>query len=872
MVMMMDAIMEGALVGCSVKANGGLVTARVARASASGRKISSSLCSRCGEDDNRLDIPSSSCAATRKRVVYRCEGLSSFRVCASSSAPGLCSVFRGRKTLGRRELFGIGFFHSGGALRRCDSGSGNGGLAGRSSCYALASAAFPSITKTERTLALPIDYYQILGAETHFLADGIVRAYEARLAHPPKEGFSQEALLARAEILRGARDTLADPEWRGDYNQGLVEDEAGTLVVDVPWSKVAGALCLLQEVGEMEVVLEAGQGLLEERLPKAMRRDVVLSMALAYVELSREAMAEAVPAVVRSCDLLETALKLIQEEGGRSLAAELQEQIEETLEELTPRCVLELLASPLDKEHETQREEGLQGLKSILWAVGEGGAAAPIRAFTREQFIKDAFSFLTASEQVALWNATPDNVPAESFEVYAVALAHVAQGYTSKKPILIVKADELLWQLQTSMDSDGEVGLPLDYSLERAMCWLLMGEVDQSMACLGLVEGSEDFRDPSVIEFVYSHSEGSEDGDLLPGLCKLLENWLAEVVFPTFRDTETLQVRLGDYYDDSQVITILEQWETTKGGSSSALSRIGAALDSVKASAVQTFQKVFPLGNRAGSSQVVRRDKDRSLTSMDGEHDAFDSNSVGAASIEGTAPASGFVPSASMLSTRLGYSWGDTDVGGGPGASSGKNNGAVLPARRGGLTPVQIACSGIVFGALVMAGLRFLPLQGGTARLSGRTSAVATTASSSGAVQERQAVEVTKMDARVAEHMVRKWQTAKARALGASHSVSHLPEVLEGKMLESWTDRVNEVARNGWYWEYRLVGLNIDSVTVSDDGRKAIVEATLQEAARLFDSKNPEHKDSYRSTYTTRYELQYGENGWRITGGVVLRS
>lgn len=79
---------------------------------------------------------------------------------------------------------------------------------------------------------------QILGAETHFLADGIVRSYEARLAHPPKEGFSEEALLARVEILRGARDTLADPEWRGDYNQGLVEDEAETLVVDVPWSKV----------------------------------------------------------------------------------------------------------------------------------------------------------------------------------------------------------------------------------------------------------------------------------------------------------------------------------------------------------------------------------------------------------------------------------------------------------------------------------------------------------------------------------------------------------------------------------------------------------------------------------------------------------
>lgn len=93
----------------------------------------------------------------------------------------------------------------------------------------------------------------------------------------------------------------------------------------------------------------------------------------------------------------------MQEEGGSSLAPELQEQIEETLEELTPRCVLELLAFPLDKEHTSQREEGLQGLRSILWAVGEGGVSAPIRGFTREQFIKDAFSYMTSSEQVLVY-------------------------------------------------------------------------------------------------------------------------------------------------------------------------------------------------------------------------------------------------------------------------------------------------------------------------------------------------------------------------------------------------------------------------------------------------------------------------------------
>ncbi len=83
---------------------------------------------------------------------------------------------------------------------------------------------------------------QILGADMHHLADAVVRGFEARVNNPPREGFSQQALLARLEILRGARDTLADPELRADYNQALVEDEAGTLVLDVPWTKVKNSL------------------------------------------------------------------------------------------------------------------------------------------------------------------------------------------------------------------------------------------------------------------------------------------------------------------------------------------------------------------------------------------------------------------------------------------------------------------------------------------------------------------------------------------------------------------------------------------------------------------------------------------------------
>jgi hypothetical protein len=44
--------------------------------------------------------------------------------------------------------------------------------------------------------------------------------------------------------------------------------------------------------------------------------------------------------------------------------------------------------------------------------------------------------------------------------------------------------------------------------------------------------------------------------------------------------------------------------------------------------------------------------------------------------------------------------------------------------------------------------------------------------------KEAEREEFPKMDARLAELTVRKWQTAKARALGATHDMEQLPEVL----------------------------------------------------------------------------------------------
>lgn len=109
---------------------------------------------------------------------------------------------------------------------------------GSSSTATLTPTLPPRLDPAERYVSIPLDFYRVLGAETHFLGDGIRRAYEARVSKPPSYGFSHDALISRRQILQAACETLANPGSRREYNQGLVDDEEGTIVTQVPWDKV----------------------------------------------------------------------------------------------------------------------------------------------------------------------------------------------------------------------------------------------------------------------------------------------------------------------------------------------------------------------------------------------------------------------------------------------------------------------------------------------------------------------------------------------------------------------------------------------------------------------------------------------------------
>lgn len=258
--------------------------------------------------------------------------------------------------------------------------------------------------------------------------------------------------------------------------------------------------------------------------------------------------------------------------------------------------------------------------------------------------------------KVELYNVTPHNIPAESFEVYGVALALVAQAFVSKQPQLIRVADRMFCQLQlmkvaplgdpASIHSPKE-NYELDFALERGLCSLLVGDVDGCRVWLGLDSDNSPFRNPSIVNFVLENSTDDDENieKDLPGLCKLLETWLTEVVFPRFRDTKDMLFKLHDYYDDPTVLRYLEMQGNGDSplAAAAAIVKIGAAeasavLDHVKASAIQALQRVFPLGQRDDSmkNQDGERHNYFSLVETDEPMEKFDHHDIFMADTPGT--------------------------------------------------------------------------------------------------------------------------------------------------------------------------------------------------------------------------------------------
>jgi len=365
--------------------------------------------------------------------------------------------------------------------------------------------------------------------------------------------------------------------------------------------------------------------------------------------------------------------------------------------------------------------------------------------------------------------------------------------------------------------------------------------------------------------------EDANDVDVLPGICALSERWINETLIPSAPELNGCDFTLSDWFDDQQIALQLEMLEKARMvGLDRATMAVSDSFKAVGSTVKRAGRKIS--GALAGISAALGTLKARaaSLTGS-GQGSEWDGYEEEAREL----PLSG--RQATSLATRAM-------------ASVRALVPAMLPAGDEDELTEQLPRVNAQLKAYARKrnAARNLALAAGSAVTVGLVGAYGVhsrhvrapesvvavvdrfidTLSLGGGSKRRKARE--EMSVKVAEDCVRSWQAVKSKALGREHDIAGLAAALDGRMLQQWKARAQDVRSQGWYWEYSLGNLSIDSVEVSEDGERAIVEATLEESARLIEGDNPKATDQYKSQYSAQYQLVQRPAGWRIVGGKVI--
>ena len=436
-------------------------------------------------------------------------------------------------------------------------------------------------------MRIPLDYYRILGLPLAASDEQLRQSYSDRIVQLPRREYSQAAISSRKQLIEEAYVVLSNPKERSSYDQLYLAHAYGpdgngnatvavgnhpennnadpdiqSLSIDISQKELVGALLILQELGEYELVLKLGHDYLtnqsgvasaraahdldsEEFLESSDYPDIVLTVALACLELGREHWQQG--HYENAAISLETGQELLAREG---LFASVQAEMQADLYKLRPYRILELLALPEEKV--AQRRQGLAFLHEILSdrggidGTGNDQSGLNIDDFLR--FIQQLRNYLTVAEQHKIFEAESKRPSAVAN--YLAVYALLARGFTQRQPALIRQAKQMLMRL----------GKRQDVHLEQSLCALLLGQTEEATRVLEL---SQEYEALAVIR-----EKSLDSPDLLPGLCLYAEQWLQDEVFLHFRDLAQQQASLKDYFANQQVQAYLEALpndaETTK--------------------------------------------------------------------------------------------------------------------------------------------------------------------------------------------------------------------------------------------------------------------------------------------------------------------
>ncbi|KAL6583642.1 hypothetical protein OROMI_002931 [Orobanche minor] len=715
---------------------------------------------------------------------------------------------------------------------------------------------------------IPVTCYQIIGVHDKAEKDEIVKSVMHLKNAEIEEGYTKDAVISRQDLLVDVRDKLLfEPEYAGNFK----DKQPPKSSLRIPWAWLPGALCLLQEVGNENLVLEIGRKALQYPESKPSVHDLLLSMALAEgaflkcaiakVGFEKNNISQGFEALARAQCLLRSKISL-----GKMM---LLSQIEESLEALAPACTLDLLGMPHTPENAERRLGAIAALRELLRQGLDVETSCQVDDWPC--FLNQALGKLRASEIIELisWDSVAltrknrkslesqnQRVVIDFSSFYVVLLAHIALGFSSKQTELITKARSIC---ECLIASEG-----IDLKFEEAFCSFLLGQGDEATAIERLrqldLNSGPSSQKPLKMKETRDVSSANEP----------LETWLEEAVLGLFPDTRDCSPSLTDFFiGEKRASGKRENKRAPPSLSNMRLRSLAGALpfderDEVSVPLTESSRHLGPAVKQLAPS----------LQSLLIESKAISGNNVGSPSIPlkrtlgskqseiwETWLSFSHVVGNMMYATALGcilivlfkliniQVWRPENGSWRMGRQRIFSTSSTLTDSSMGLRNTRAKYKQNCITGKIRSLLSILKNQ---SREHPESADLQTASLSSDLSSSITSTYKQPMPVEDAEILVKRWQAIKAEALGPNYDILGLEEILEESMLVKLT----------------ILHANILKDAI---GRElAEIEVLLEEAAELVDESQPK-KSTYFGPYEVRYLLKRQDDGsWRFCHGDIL--
>ncbi|KAL9829294.1 Plastid division protein CDP1 [Arabidopsis thaliana] len=710
-----------------------------------------------------------------------------------------------------------------------------------------------SLAASTSTIELPVTCYQLIGVSEQAEKDEVVKSVINLKKTDAEEGYTMEAAAARQDLLMDVRDKLL---FESEYAGNLKEKIAPKSPLRIPWAWLPGALCLLQEVGQEKLVLDIGRAALRNLDSKPYIHDIFLSMALA------------------ECAIAKAAFEVNKSKVTLGKLA-LLTQIEESLEELAPPCTLDLLGLPRTPENAERRRGAIAALRELLRQGLSVEASCQIQDWPC--FLSQAISRLLATEIVdllpwddlAITRKNKKSLESHNQRVvidfncfYMVLLGHIAVGFSGKQNETINKAKTIC---ECLIASEG-----VDLKFEEAFCSFLLKQGSEAEA-LEKLKQLESNSDSAVRNSILGKESRSTSAT------PSLEAWLMESVLANFPDTRGCSPSLANFFRAEKKYP-----ENKKMGSPSIMNHKTNQRPLSTTQFVNSSQHLYTAVEQLTptdlqSPVVSAKNNDETSASMPsvqlkrnlGVHknkiwDEWLSQSslIGRVSVVALLGCTVFfsLKLSGIRSGRLQSM--PISVSARPHSES---DSFLWKTESGNFRKNldSVNRNGIVGNIKVLIDMLKMHCGEHPDALYLKSSGQSATSLSHSASE----LHKRPMDTEEAEELVRQWENVKAEALGPTHQVYSLSEVLDESMLVQWQTLAQTAEAKSCYWRFVLLHLEVLQAHIFEDGiagEAAEIEALLEEAAELVDESQPKNA-KYYSTYKIRYILKKQEDGlWKF--------